>query len=127
MTRSAGITAHFTAIGRDEDAAGLIYAEDAVLEYPQSNERIQGRAAIVASRKAYPGRPASFEVIRVLGSGDERAVELILRFAEDEPHPVVAILDFRGDQVSRERIYIAEPWEAPVYRRAWAEPIEPPA
>ncbi|MDQ3128326.1 MAG: hypothetical protein M3Q66_07745 [Chloroflexota bacterium] len=60
-----------------------------------------------------------------MGTGEERAIELILRFDEAEPHPVVAMLDFRDDRVTRERIYIAEPWEAPAYRRAWAEPIEP--
>jgi hypothetical protein len=61
----AAIEAHFTAIGRDEDEAGAIYADDAVLEYVQSGERIVGRGAIVATRKAYPGRPAAFAVERI--------------------------------------------------------------
>ena len=115
---------HFGAIGRDEDRAGSIYADDAVLEYVQSNERIRGRAAIIASRQAYPGRRAAFEVRRVTGSGDVRTVELVLRIAGEDPHPVVAILDLRDGLVVRERIYIAEPWAPPAYRRRWAEPIE---
>ena len=56
------IEAHFLAIARDEDEAGAIYADDAVLEYVQSGERIVGREAIIATRKAYPGRPAAFAV-----------------------------------------------------------------
>ncbi len=33
-------------------------------------------------------------------------VELTLRFGGAEPHPVVAILDVRGDLVVRERFYV---------------------
>jgi hypothetical protein len=76
----AAIEAHFTAIGRDQDEAGEIYADDAVLEYVQSGERIAGRDAIVATRKAYPGRPAAFSVERISGAGKHWAAELILRF-----------------------------------------------
>ena len=31
----------------------------------------------------------------------------------------VQILDFRGDKVIRERIYVTEPWEAPEWRAPW--------
>jgi hypothetical protein len=41
------------------------------------------------------------------------AVELTLSIDGDEPHPVVAILEFRDASVVRERIYIAEPWNRP--------------
>lgn len=37
---------------------------------------------------------------------------------------MVAILEFRAGLVVRERIYIAEPWDAPAYRAGWAERIE---
>ena len=40
---------------------------------------------------------------------------------DDEPHPVVAILEFRDGLVVRERIYIAEPWNPPAYRARWSE------
>jgi hypothetical protein len=96
-----------------------------VLEYVQSNERIRGSAAIVASRQAYPGRPARFEVHRVFGTDDLQVVEMTMHLAGDDPHPVVAILEFRDELVVRERIYIAEPWEPASYRAEWAEPIDP--
>lgn len=123
--REARIRDHFGAIGTDEARAAAIYADDAVLEYVQSKERIRGRAAIVASRRAYPGRPAPFDVHRVFGSDELQAVEMTMRISGDEPHPVVAILEFRGELVVRERIYIADPWDPPAYRAEWAEPIEP--
>ena len=115
------IEAHFTAIGRDEHEAGAIYADDAVLEYVQSGERIVGRDAIVATRKAYPGRPAAFAVERIAGSGGHWAAELILRFEGEDPHFVAAILDVHDGKVTREALYLAEPWEAPAYRAAWVD------
>jgi hypothetical protein len=121
------IREHFGAIGRDEAVAIRIYADDAVLEYVQSNERIRGIAGIVASRRAYPGRRSSFDVHRVFGTPDLQAVEMTMRIDGDEPHPVIAILELRDGLVTRERIYIAEPWDPPAYRSEWAEPIDPDA
>ncbi len=118
------IADHFDAIGKDEQRAGEIYADDAVLEYVQSGERIRGKANIVASRQAYPGRPAAFELVRSGGTATLQVVELVLRFDGDEPHPVVAVMDFRDGLCAVERIYIAEPWEPPAYRARWAEPLD---
>jgi ketosteroid isomerase-like protein len=112
---------HFEAIGKDEVRAAAIYADDAVLEYIQSGERIRGKANIIASRQAYPGRPSRFEVRRSGGSGDLRFVELTQHIEGDRPHPVVAVLEFRDGQCVLERIYTAEPWEPAAYRAQWVE------
>jgi hypothetical protein len=124
-TMAQAIRRHFEAIGNDEVLAGEIYADDAVLEYVQSGERIRGKANIIASRQAYPGRPAAFELHRCVGTPDLQVVELTLRFDGEDPHPVVAILEFRDAKAIRERIYIAEPWEPPAYRGRWVEPLDP--
>jgi hypothetical protein len=118
------IARHFEAIGTDELRAGEIYADDAVLEYVQSGERIRGKANIIASRQAYPGRPTAFELHRSAGAPDVQVVELTLRFDGGDPHPVVAILEFRDGKVVRERIYIAEAWDPPAYRARWVEPVD---
>jgi hypothetical protein len=120
------ITRHFEHLGIDNVAASEIYTQDAILEDVQSGERIRGRDNITASRQAYPGRPTRFAVHRCTILGSTAAVELVMRIEGDEPHPVVAILDLRGDAISRERIYIAEPWPAPAYRAAWVEPLTDP-
>ena len=122
-TMAQTIARHFDAIGNDEVRAGEIYADDAVLEYVQSGERIRGKANIIASRRAYPGRPATFELHRSVGTLELQVVELTLRFDGEDPHPVVAILEFRGGKAVRERIYIAEPWQPPAYRAGWVEPL----
>ncbi len=119
------IVAHFSAIGRDEVEAAEIYADDAVLEYVQSGERIRGRTNIIASRQAYPGRGATFTVERLHGSGDAWTAEITLRFDGADAHPFVAVLELRDGLVVREAIYIAEPWDPPAYRAPWAEVVPP--
>ena len=70
-----------------------------VLEYVNSGERIRGKANIIASRQAYPGRPASFEIDRSGGTSDLQVVELTMHIEGDKPHPVVAVLDFEARAV----------------------------
>lgn len=118
-----GLRRHFELLGVDNEAAAESYSDDAVLEYMPSGERIRGRAAITASRQAYPGRPTHFRVDRWFGTGDHAAVELTMFIDGDVPHPVAATLDLRDGLISRERLYICEPWEAPQYRARWAEPL----
>jgi hypothetical protein len=52
----------------DDDAEDEIYHDDAVLEYPQSGERIRGRLAIRTTRGLLPNK--HFTIRRVLGHGD---------------------------------------------------------
>src|SRR5947209_7203427 len=61
----------------DFKAEHEIYDEEAVLDYPQSGERICGRAGIQASRMAQPNRKC-FTVRRILGSGRLWISELVL-------------------------------------------------
>ena len=119
------IADHFEWIGKDEVRAGEIYADDAILEYVQSGERIRGKANIVASRQAYPGRPPTFEVRRSGGSADLQVVEVTLHYEDDEPHPGVAVMEFVDGRCVHQRMYIAEPWPQPAYRSQWVEPLGP--
>ena len=72
----------------DFDAEHQIYDDHAVLEYPQSGERIIGRQGIQASRMAQPNKKR-FTVRRVLGGGGLWISELVLTY-DDEPVYVVA-------------------------------------
>src|SRR4051812_19062733 len=56
----AALDRHWAASdANDFEAEHQIYQEDAVLEYPQSGERIRGRRNIQASRFAQPSKSAS--------------------------------------------------------------------
>src|ERR1700720_3967308 len=56
-----------------------IYRADAVLEYPQSGERIRGRANIQASRTAQPNLKR-FTVRRTHGSGNLWVSQLVMTY-----------------------------------------------
>jgi hypothetical protein len=116
---------YYASFGADNERAARIFAEDAVLEYPQSGERIRGKANIVACRQAYPGPRTTMELHRTTGGGDVWVNECTIRYGGENPHRAVGIMEFRDGLVSRERIYIAEPWEPPAYRAPWVERMLP--
>src|SRR5246127_5998095 len=74
-----------------------IYRADAVLDYPQSGERIRGRANIQASRTAQPNLKR-FTVRRMLGGGDLWVSELVMTY-DGRPSYVISIMEFDGGQV----------------------------
>jgi hypothetical protein len=96
-----------------------IYLEDAVLEYPQSGERIRGRANIQITRAKQPSKKR-FAVRRIIGHGAVWITEYILTY-DDRPFYTVSIMEFSGDRVSRETQYFAEPFEASAWRAQWVE------
>ena len=105
--------------GDDFVAEHAIYADHAVLEYPQSGELIRGPHNIQASRMAQPSRKR-FTVRRVLGGGGLWISELILSY-DEQPVLVVSIMEFEGGKVVRETQYFGEPFEPGLSRAQWVE------
>ena len=119
----AAVQQHWTASDAGDFAREhAIYADDAVLEYPQSNERIRGRERIQASRMAQPDKKR-FTLRRIVGAGRLWVSELVLAYG-DRPFHVVSVMEFDGDQVIRETQYFAEPFEPGASRAQWVEPID---
>src|SRR5689334_8366059 len=83
-----------------------IYHDDAVLEYPQSGERIRGRTNIRQSRVLQPNKKR-FTVRRVLGSGDLWVTEFVLAY-DGIPSYAVSIMEFREGLVANETQYFAD-------------------
>ncbi|MGF6311930.1 hypothetical protein ABIB82_006013 [Bradyrhizobium sp. i1.8.4] len=86
-----------------------IYREDAVLDYPQSGERIRGRRNIQQSRTVQPNRKR-FTIQRMIGGGDLWITEYILTY-DDRPSYVVSIMEFRDGLVVHETQYFADRFE----------------
>jgi SnoaL-like domain len=99
-----------------------IYRADAVLEYPQSGERIRGRSNIQASRVAQPNAKR-FTVRRISGGGDLWISELVLKY-DEEPFYVVSIMEFEGGEIVRETQYFGEPFAPGPSRAQWAERMD---
>jgi ketosteroid isomerase-like protein len=99
-----------------------IYRTDAILEYPQSGERIRGRANIQASRAAQPNAK-HFTVRRMLGGGDLWITELVLTY-DGQPFYTVSIMEFEDGEVVRETQYFGEAFEPGPSRAQWVERME---
>jgi hypothetical protein len=93
----------------DFDAEHEIYREDAVLDYPQSGERIRGRKKIQESRFRQPNKKR-FAVRRIVGREDLWITEFTLSY-DDVPSYVVSIMEFREGLVSHETQYFADRFE----------------
>ena len=93
----------------DFDAEHDLYREDAILDYPQSGERIRGRAHIRESRYLQPNRKR-FTVRRIIGGGDLWVSELTLTY-DGVPSHVVSIMEFRDGLVAHETQYFADGFE----------------
>jgi ketosteroid isomerase-like protein len=121
---------YFEYVGADVDRAEEIYDDDAVLEFPQSGERFEGRATFTEWRRQYPADmdKVRFELRRVTVRQDLAVVELRATYDGESWLQGVQLLEFRGDKVARERIYVAEAWDAPEWRAPWrsATPADPP-
>jgi SnoaL-like domain len=111
---------HWAASDANEfEAEHEIYRDDAVLEYPQSGERIRGRRNIQASRAAQP-HAKRFTVRRVLGGGDLWVSELVLTY-DEQPFYVVSIMEFHEGEVLRETQYFGEAFEPGPSRAQFVE------
>jgi hypothetical protein len=94
---------------RDFEVEDEIYREDAVLNYPQSGERIRGRRNIQESRFVQPNKKR-FRVQRIVGSGDLWVTEFVLTY-DDAPSYAVSIMEFRDGLVTNETQYFADAFE----------------
>jgi ketosteroid isomerase-like protein len=103
----------------DFETEHQIYQDDAVLEYPQSRERLNGRRAIEASRTAQPNLKR-FTVRRIIGTGDLWVSEFVLTY-DGLPSYTVSMMEFRDGKVARETQYFGDPFEPGPSRAQWVE------
>src|SRR5690242_11646175 len=106
----AALDRHWAASDADDfEAEHDIYREDAVLDYPQSGERIRGRRNIQESRTVQPNKKR-FTLRRIVGSGDLWVTEFILTY-DGVPSYTVSIMEFRDGKVAHETQYFGDPFE----------------
>jgi ketosteroid isomerase-like protein len=108
-------------IGEDPDFSVMdeVFADDALLEYPQSGERVRGRANIRAVEESYPALP-KVTIRRKVVVGDLGVVESDLDY-QGKPYQEVSIFDFQDGKIVRLTQYFPEPFEAPESRARWVE------
>ena len=122
----AGIEALVAAIDAgDRNALDRIFTEDVVLEWPQSGERFVGKETLRAMREGAPA--LTFTTWRIVGHGDLWTVENLMQVAGAPPQLTINVLEFRGDKVAREIVYITDRFAAAPERAPFAERFEIPA
>jgi hypothetical protein len=116
----AALDAHWAASDKNDfESEHQIYREDAVLEYPQSAERIRGRRNIQASRAAQPNLKR-FAVSRIRGTADLWISEFVLTY-DGKPSYAVSVMEFTDGKVARETQYFADAFEPGASRSQWVE------
>jgi hypothetical protein len=116
--RRAQIRRFWEFAASDQDITHEIYHDEAILEFPQSGERFEGVPNFKEWRSQYPV-PIALEMHNLRGRGDLWVLEGSISYEGGPWQPVVDILEFRGDKLARETIYVTEPWEAPEWRARW--------
>jgi hypothetical protein len=115
-TVKAMLEQHFTS--GDPDVSHAMYHEDAVLEFPQSGERFEGVENLREWRSDYPAS-TSVEFREIRGGDDVWVAEISISYDGGAPKFGISILEFRGEKIARESIYVAEGWEPPEWRARW--------
>jgi hypothetical protein len=117
------IRRHWEASERgDIDAEHEIYAEDAVLEYPQSGERFRGRSTIAAQRGGHPAE-RHFTIRRITGGGSLWVSECVITY-DGVPTYSVSVMEFADGMVTHETQYFADPFEPSPARASLVEPAQ---
>ena len=126
-TLRAALERHWEYSGRDEDIASEIYHDDAVLEFPQSGERFEGVENFREWRRQYPAH-LDFRIRRIKHDGDLVVAENLISYDGAPWMFTVNIMEFRGDRVAHERVYVMDGWEAAEWRSPWRSetPADPP-
>jgi hypothetical protein len=118
----ARLEQHWKASDRgDTDTEHAIYAADAILDYPQSGERFRGRSKIQAQRGGHPAE-RHFTILKIRGGGDLWVSECVITY-DGVPTYAVSVMEFTDGLVTHETQYFADPFQAPPWRAALAEPV----
>ncbi len=109
---------------RDWAGAGELIAEDAVVEWPVSGERIVGRANFLAVNSEYP-EGWSVRVLRVVADGDQVVSEVDVPHADLGEFRAVSFWTVRDGRVVVGREYWTSPGSdpRPQWRARYVEPM----
>lgn len=122
------VRAYWAAIeAHDWAAVGQRLAQDVVVDWPASGERIRGRANVVAVNREYP-EGWSIRVLRLVAQAGEVVSEVEVPQAGVGTFRAASFWTVDSGQIVAGREY----WtgvgadDAPGWRRAWVERVAPP-
>ena len=108
---------------QDLDLFHAQFHDDAVMEYPQSGERIIGAANRRAVYGAFPGLP-KVEPRRLRASGNLVVAEATLDYGDGAEWQAVFVFELRDGLIVRETAWWPQPFDAAEWRAEWVERFE---
>lgn len=123
-TIRAALLDHWRYEGIDTERSHELYADDAVLEFPQSGERFVGKHNFVAWRKRYPAN-LDFRVRRIVNHGPLWVAENLISYDGGTWLFTVSILQFAGDRIAHERVYVMDGFAPAEWRTPWVTHFDP--
>ena len=107
----------------DFKAAGEWLHDDYVLEWPQSGERIRGRANFVAVNEHYPAHGRwEITVHRIISEGDEVGSDVSVTDGEITGR-AITFSTIRDGRIVHQTEFWPDPFEPAPWRAGWVEKI----
>lgn len=98
-----------------------LFHEDAVIDWPQSNERIIGAENRRGIYGAFPTLP-NITPRRIVSGGDLVIAEAHMDY-DGPTYEAVFIFEMRDGKIAKETAYWSEAFEAPDWRAKWVKKI----
>ena len=107
---------------RDWEGAAELLADDVVVDWPHTHERLRGRSNVIGFNREYP-EGWTIRVLRVLQEGDIAVAEVAVDQEGDGTYHVASFTEVRDGLVRRATEYwVDPPREEPAsWRARWAE------
>jgi ketosteroid isomerase-like protein len=104
---------------RDLNAIEKLRAEDFILEWPQSGERVRGREVARDIEETYEGQGVLLPR-RIVGTGGFWVIEAMLMNDGDRSY-IVSVLEIDDGKIIRQTDYFGDPFPAPEWRGPMVE------
>jgi ketosteroid isomerase-like protein len=103
----------------DADGIFELYDQAAVIEFPQSGERIEGSKNALEVFRNYPEGTPSFTPRRIRAAEDLVIAEADGRYPDGSTWFLVSIREIKDGRVVHEIDYFGQEFEAPEWRAQW--------
>jgi ketosteroid isomerase-like protein len=108
----------------DFHAVKAVLAEDLVVEWPQSRERIRGRENFARMNSEYPAKgPWRFRIIELVAGNDRVVTQVSITDGEQSAEPI-SFFTVQNGKIARMVEYWPEPFAPGEDRRHLVEPIK---
>lgn len=97
-----------------------LFLDDAVMDWPQSGERVVGAENRRGIYSSFPVLP-TITPRHMISDGDLVVAEATLNYGSGPDYKTVFIFEFRDGKIAKETAYWSEPFEAPAWRKGRVE------